>query len=328
MSAPAVVTRPALTLEDDIFRVMADELPHIIWVHGPDGRQVFVNNTFCSFFGTTRAEMRDGRWRMLVHPDDEPGYASAFERSVREHTDFHAATRVRVADGRWRTMESWGRARFGPDGDFLGHVGTSIDITERLAEEERQKLLARELAHRVKNAYAVASALVGHALRSSGGSAEALRDVQGSLRALAAASDLLMSPDRGPVSLRELIVSSVGFVGLERFDLDGHQEVEAPRERAALALVLSLHELCTNALKYGALSSPDGRVALRWRPDADRRVTLQWTERGGPPVTGPVAEGFGFRLIRATLERDLGAAVMLEVLGGGLSCTVSWPPAG
>jgi PAS domain S-box-containing protein len=112
------------------FRTMADGLPLIVWVHGPDGRQEFINHTFCEFFGVKWEETRAERWQVLMHPEDG-AYTTEFLACVRDRREFHAEGRVRRADGEWRWIESFGRPRFSPSGEFLGFVGTSLDVTER-----------------------------------------------------------------------------------------------------------------------------------------------------------------------------------------------------
>jgi PAS domain S-box-containing protein len=150
---------------EERFRVMADSLPLIVWVHGPNGEQEFVNQTFCEFFGVAREEMRGDRWQAVLHPDEGPAYVAEFARCVRDRRPFHAQTRVQRADGDWRWIESWGRPRFSPTGEFLGFVGSSADITERRATD--QKLLESEAALRnadqKKNEFI---ATLGHELRN------------------------------------------------------------------------------------------------------------------------------------------------------------------
>jgi PAS domain S-box-containing protein len=141
---------------EERFRAMADGLPLPVWVHGPEGEQEWVNDTFCEFFGVTRAEMVGRRWQLLVHPDDT-AYAAEFAASVGEQREFHAEVRVQVRDGRWRWLESWGQPRFGPDGAYLGHIGTSADVTERKAAEDSERR-RRERAELLADAFAVLEA--------------------------------------------------------------------------------------------------------------------------------------------------------------------------
>jgi PAS domain S-box-containing protein len=159
------VAERALLESEARFRRMADGLPLIVWVHDEHGAQQFVNQTFCQFFGVTREEMKGGRWRMLMHPQDETHYTAAFEESVRARAPFNAECRVRRADGEWRWIESWGRPHFDPDGSFRGFVGTSADITER--KETAERLEASEAAlretDRRKDEFLAA---LGHELRN------------------------------------------------------------------------------------------------------------------------------------------------------------------
>jgi PAS domain S-box-containing protein len=136
LSNMELLSQAALADSEALFRAMADDLPLIVWLHGPDGEQQFVNQTFCDYFGVTRQEMKDGKWQLLTHPDAGTSYVDAFLTSVREQRIFHAETRVRRSDGAWRWIESWGRPRFDEGGNYLGHVGASADVTERKATEE------------------------------------------------------------------------------------------------------------------------------------------------------------------------------------------------
>ncbi|HLP82968.1 MAG TPA: PAS domain-containing protein [Phycisphaerales bacterium] len=125
-----------LAESEERFRVMADGLSLLVWVHGADAALEFVNETYCEFYAVTREEMRGGRWRALTHPDDGEAYANAFLDAMRNQTAFHARTRVKRADGAWRWVESWGRPRFAANGAFLGMVGASADVTERVIAEQ------------------------------------------------------------------------------------------------------------------------------------------------------------------------------------------------
>jgi PAS domain S-box-containing protein len=140
------------------FRATADGLPLIVWVHDAEGRQEFVNQTFCDYFDVTREQMRDGRWQVLIHPDDMQAYVEGFLDCVRGRRPFHAECRVRRGDGQWRWMENWARPRFDASGQFLGMVGAGADITDRKridedlrnADRQKDEFLAT-LAHELRN---------------------------------------------------------------------------------------------------------------------------------------------------------------------------------
>ncbi|MCD6041459.1 MAG: histidine kinase [Burkholderiales bacterium] len=155
----------ALRESEDRFRSFTDSLPLIVWVHDADGAQEFVNRTFCEFFGVSREEMRAGRWQMLMHPEDGEAYSAAFFEAVRDRRPFHGEVRVRRHDGEWRWIESWGRPRFSPSGEFLGFVGTSADITERKRAERkvRESEAALREADRKKDEFL---AVLAHELRN------------------------------------------------------------------------------------------------------------------------------------------------------------------
>ena len=158
------------------FREMADSLPLMIWVHDADGRLEFVNRTYGEFFAIEPQQVLGKGWQALTHPDDGPAYIAEFQECARQRRPFHAEVRVRAPDGRWRSVESWGRPRFGPDGEFRGFLGTSADVTERRAVEaalrasDRQKdeflaMLAHELRNPlapIRNAAALLQRRVGH----------------------------------------------------------------------------------------------------------------------------------------------------------------------
>lgn len=139
----------ALRESDERFRVMADGLPFIVWVHDAEGRQEFVNRTFTEFFGVSGEEMTGDTWQNLMHPDDGSAYLEEFLRCTRARIPFRATVRVRRADSEWRTIESHGRPRLADSGEFKGFVGASIDVTERLTTEEEIRTLNRTLERRV-----------------------------------------------------------------------------------------------------------------------------------------------------------------------------------
>ena len=132
------------------FRIMADSLPLIIWVHDAQGALQFVNHTYCEFFGVTPQQVAGPNWQPLVHPDDVAAYAGEFSACVRGRRPFHAEVRVRRFDGEWRWLESRARPRFSASGEFLGMVGSSPDITEhkqaetKLRESDERMRLATE----------------------------------------------------------------------------------------------------------------------------------------------------------------------------------------
>ena len=126
----------ALRESEDLFRIVADSCPAILWVTNAEGGNQFINRGFREFCETTYEEVEGHKWQVMIHPEDASGYVATFYRAVREHAPFQAEVRVRRADGQWRWLHSHAEPRFSPQGEFLGHVGISPDITGRKQAEQ------------------------------------------------------------------------------------------------------------------------------------------------------------------------------------------------
>ncbi|PWS38659.1 hypothetical protein DFH01_05165 [Falsiroseomonas bella] len=263
-------------------------------------------------------------WRARVHPDDLARVEAEWARAEREGGRFHVSYRIRRADdGEIRWMETYGRAirdRVGP-GRF---VGVMFDVTERKLAEERQQLLMREVDHRAKNALAVVQSVV-RLTRAEDPVAYAA-SVEGRVRALARAHDLLARDLWRGAGLREIAAEELAAY-LEA----GRAGIAGPPVRlaaeAAQPVSMVLHELATNAAKHGALSRPEGRIALSWELDpTDGALRLRWEEQGGPAVPGPPRRrGFGSRLVEATIGAQLGGKAAFAWDPAGLRCDLTIP---
>jgi PAS domain S-box-containing protein len=213
--------------------------------------------------------------------------------------------------------------------DVIGLTCAAIDITERKEGEAHLLLLMRELTHRSKNLLAVIQAMARQTGKHAGTIEDFLGQFSERLQALAASHDLLIRESWYGASLEELARSQLGHyleVETGQISLSGPLVVLKPE--AAQSLGLALHELATNAAKYGALSLPAGRVAITWRrlskaPDAD--VEVVWKERLGPPVTEPERAGFGTLVIERNLARAVDAEVDLSYEPDGLVCRIVIP---
>jgi PAS domain S-box-containing protein len=212
---------------------------------------------------------------------------------------------------------------------YIKATGVAFDITERKQWEERQRLLINELNHRVKNTLATVQSIalqsIRHTSTATGPDVTAFQD---RLFALARAHDILTRDNWEGAELRDI----VGEV-IEPYcrQSSGRCHIDGPRVRLtpsmALALSMAVHELATNAAKYGALSVPEGQVSISWSvmPGRPRQLTLCWQERGGPPVALPERRGFGTRLIERSLAQELAGDVSLAYIPTGVVCTVKAP---
>jgi PAS domain S-box-containing protein len=214
-------------------------------------------------------------------------------------------------------------------GAIVGLSCAAVDITERKEGEAHLRLLMRELTHRSKNLLAVIQAMARQTARHVGSIDAFLAQFGARLQALATSHDLLVQESWYGVSLLELVRSQLGHhmdrVGTQ-VSLDGPGVVLKPE--AAQSLGLALHELATNAAKYGALSVPGGHVSIRWRrmPATEGHgVEICWDEERGPKVKQPKQRGFGSMVIEQNLTRALDAEVSMNFASGGLRCRIVIP---
>ena len=310
------------------FRQLMDTVPVGVWVTDAEGRCTMVNRHWCQLTGQSEAAALGHGWADALHPEDVAEARQVLQEAVGRRAGLRAEFRLRCADGRDRWMLNTGEPRFASDGAFAGHVGAVVDISERKETEERRALLAREVDHRAKNALAVVQSILRLTRVDDPSTFRAA--VQGRIAALARAQTLLAREGWGGASLRNLVEEELAAYepapgAAARALLDGPAVMLAPG--AAQPLAMALHELATNAAKYGALSTIGGSVTVTWRRDRDTDgLTLVWTERGGPRVAGPPRRrGFGTSVIAGTVERQLGGRATTEWQRDGLRCTIAVP---
>ena len=205
-------------------------------------------------------------------------------------------------------------------------VGTSLDITKRKLSEERRSLLMGELAHRAKNGIAVMMSLVAQTARRAETVEEFEGVLQARLQAMAASQDLVMASGGRPVLLTDVVNTSLDPFDPSRFARDGGLDGVMIAGDLAVSLGLLLHELATNAAKYGALSAPTGSVQLDGAQAKDGSLALTWTEAGGPPVKAQRRKGFGSRLIEVSL-RPQGGSVEARFDPAGFQAKMRIPTA-
>ena len=266
---------------------------------------------------------------VLIHPDDRDRVSQAIARARATQSPYEAEHRVRNNSGSW----SWVSSRAVPIRPIGGQItewfGAATDITERRLHEEHQRLLLAELNHRVKNTLAIVQSMALQTLGSNGDASPSYERFEARLHALSQAHDMLTHKQWVHAPLEAIVRTAIAPCmqdDSDRFTLQGFPiELEPQR---ALALTMALHELCANAMKYGALSAEGGHVDIRWTRevhDGDDCLVLRWEERGGPPVVAPVRRGFGSHLIERGLRHDLGGHVSLDFLPTGVVCQITAP---
>jgi two-component sensor histidine kinase len=230
--------------------------------------------------------------------------------------------RVRQPDGSWRWLSAWGLVEFegeGPERKAVAISGASRDLTERKEAEDFQRLLLDELNHRVKNTLATVHAVTAQTLRHASDLPSARQALEQRIMSMARAHDLLTARTWTGADLADVVARALEAFPPQQVKASG-PPLDLP-SRHVLALSLALHELATNASKYGALSCPQGRVEVRWSAPAGE-VRIAWSETGGPPVAPPAKHGFGTRLLQQ-LVADLGGTMELNYDPAGLRCRLS-----
>lgn len=210
------------------------------------------------------------------------------------------------------------------DGQLRGAVAALIDISERKRAEQQQRLLIAELNHRVKNTLAVVQGIAQQSFRGHQVPAELRHAFEGRLAALSAAHELLTRQSWEAAGLDQVVRGTLAALGVagERVAIAGDDLLLAPK--TAVSFAMAVHELATNAMKYGALSGPEGRVEIAWHV-AEGRLIWRWREQGGPPVAPPAHRGFGTRLIERGLAAELKGRAEFRFDPEGLSCTLDAP---
>ncbi len=262
--------------------------------------------------------------QVYLHPEDRARVQAAIDEAVATRQPLELEHRVLQADG----SVGWVASRAVPltdeSGAILEWFGAASDITEQRRTNEHLRLVINELNHRVKNTLAMVQAIAMRTFRAAPDLAVAQEQFAARLVALAQANDLLTGERWAGASLREAIEQAVRPHQHDpaRCTLSGGDVRISPK--TALAMALAMHELSTNAVKYGAWSNERGRVAIDWSVAGDR-LQLEWREQGGPPVVTPDRRGFGSRLIERGLAGELGGKVTLYFEPEGLRCTVEAP---
>lgn len=312
---------------EERFRLMSEHAPVMIWMSDAQGRCLHLNKLLREFWGVPEESIGTFDWNDTIHPEDIGHIGKTMMGAMAQRRNVSLSGRYRRADGSYRILQTDARARLA-DGEFRGMIGVNVDVTEReeaeaarRSAEARRELLVAELNHRVKNTLSVVQAIANQTFR--GTARDARLAFEGRLMALARSHDLLTNSDWRSVSLREIAAMAVQDAEEARTTIDGPAILLPPARAVALGMVL--HELFTNALKYGALSNNDGRVALRWTLDnkMPAAVSISWLEDGGPPVSVPSRSGFGSILLERMVKSELEGGVEVDFRPQGLACRIN-----
>jgi PAS domain S-box-containing protein len=299
-----------------------------IYIADLSGRFKYCNPAYASMHGYTEEELRKLRTKDLVHPEDWPRHTPKIQLlTLGKIRSFEIMNRCVSKGGDLL----WVHKHVSLLRDAEGHPESTIalvtDMSERKRAEDARELLNAELDHRVKNALATVSAVVSHTQQGSRSVANFVAALKGRLRTMATTHELLSACRWQGISLTELVRREVApYASSNNTQINGAEVVLEPEAGMAMAMVL--HELATNAAKYGALSNKNGRVSIWWEPRLSAEppdLVLEWREFGGPPVAAPDKSSFGMSTIRELIPYEFGGRVELTLAPEGAHCRVELP---
>ena len=297
------------------------------WEIDLQSQLVYWDDAKCRIFGIESGASHRSMdaIRPLIHPDDWQVYQESHRVSVNEGQSGQTEFRIIRPNGEVRWCVSASAASQHTDGQPIMISGVTVDITERKETEQRQSLLAREVDHRARNALAVVQSILR--LTRADSIEGLVSALDGRIQALARAHTLLSNTRWQGADLVRLVTEEMDPYrnrDAERVIMNGPALLLRPSMAQAFALVL--HELATNAAKYGALSSEAGRVHVNWEL-TPAELVLRWCETGGPATIAPTKNGFGTRVVTASIERELQGKATFNWRPEGLDCILAVPRA-
>jgi PAS domain S-box-containing protein len=307
------------------FRAIAENIPQLAWIADGEGYVDWFNRGWLEYTGTTLQENQGAGWKAVHHPDYLDAVAEKFERHLREGRDWEDTFPLRGKDGNYRWFLSRMNVIRDESGKVIRFFGTNTDITNEREAEERQRLLIGELAHRGGNLLAVIQSIATRSLSGTRPLAEERETLMRRIQALARTQSVLMNEGFGtPVA---------DIIRLEFEAFSNRVIAVGPNvmlnSRTAQTFALLVHELATNATKYGALSLPKkGQIDIHWLIEGageEARFKFQWQERDGPPVVPPTRQGFGSLLFEKVAAQDFGVPPKIRFAPEGLSYEIDAP---
>lgn len=311
------------------YRKLVEVTSDIVWITDAHGHSHAANEAFTRITGMSWPDFGGHKWLRSIHEEDR---ATIVPDSARGE-EFHQVE-FRLWDDTakdWRWYRSRAVAIKTPQGEIIEWITAMRDVHQPRLARERTAIIVGESRHRLKNLVAIIESLaLGSQRKSDKANPETIAFLTrfvGRLRALGTAADLALAGQHHIMDLREVVHATLAPF----MEDSGQIQISGPplviSQETGGSVALAIHELATNAIKYGALSAANGLVALNWKDvtlDDKQQVTLNWRERGGPPVATPSKEGYGSRVIRAAASREIDGRVTIAYDPEGLSCELSF----
>lgn len=319
--------REMLRARQNWSRRILESSPVAIYQTDAEGVVQAFNSAAATLWGR-EPKIGEDRWCgsfKLQWPDGTPMPldASPMAQSIRGRKQISGAEAIfERPDGSRGAFLAYPTPLLGADGELVGAINLLVDITERKRAEDLQKTLLDELNHRVKNTLATVQSLAAHSFRDVGDPVCMRQAFEARLMALSGAHNQLADRRWEAADMLDVVAGILGPYGGEAVFWEG-PSIQLPT-RVSVALAMVLHELATNAGKYGALSTPEGRLLVHWTRTPEG-LSLEWRETHGPTATEPQHQGFGLRFIRGAVERELAGKVAFDFAEAGLRCRIVTP---
>lgn len=320
--------RRELETSQQQFEALAQNIPQLAWMADSKGFIYWYNQRWYDYTGTTLEQMQGWGWRDVHHPDHVDRVVERIQHAWDTGEFWEDTFPLRGADGEYRWFLSRANPLKDDDGNVLLWCGTNTDVTEQRAANDRIVMLMREVNHRSRNMLATVQAIVNRT--ASARDSELADALLRRIAAISANQNLLNEEDWAGAFVADIIASQILHVG----DLAEGRIHLHRRDRVMLkpgpaeALGLAIHELATNAAKYGALANDAGMIDISWGLEGTaehRSFVIEWRERGGPPVQTPERKGFGTTIIERNPRLAMRAEVTLDFAPEGLVWTIRAP---
>lgn len=288
-----------------------------------DGTIIFANRTYAENIGEAGHDLAGRNLWDFITGEDRAHVEAQLTLLNARNVSLTIENRVETAAGtRWMLWRNHA-LEFDADGRWTVAQSTGIDITERKLLEERLMLMVDELNHRVRNTLMVVQSLAEQSLLESGCPVEPVERFNERLLALAEAHTILSRGNWSGATLQDVVRHGLFMLGHDaRVTLEGSEVMISARQTVPLIMVL--HELATNALKYGALSQASGRLSVAWQALESGDVVIDWVESGGPEVVPPTRTGFGSQMVKNMIGHQLRGKFDADYRSDGLRCRIAF----
>ncbi len=330
--ADLTAARNALRESDLHFRTLADAFPHMVWSTLPDGFHDYYNSRWYEYTGAPEGSTDGDAWAGLFHSEDQPRTWERWQHSLKTGEPYEIEYRLRHHTGQYRWVLGRAMPLRNEAGRIIRWMGTCTDIHDQKEIAEQNEILGRELSHRIKNIFSVIAGLIGLSSRRQPEHAAFAADLQARISSLGRAHELVRPhsersrPEIEAESLHALfreVLNPYPAINEGRIRISGTDlRVD---DRSATPIALFVHEMATNALKYGSLSADEGIVNIAVEK-TDTDCMICWQERGGPAVEGePAHTGFGTKLAELSIASQLGGTLTRDWAWEGLTVTAHIP---